>query len=254
MTTRRQFLLGAGAACGCSALPANPGATGVFESDNPIHVICAGADSTTISHAASDFEPAPEALKVIQKMTQGLGLDIPFAVGKSDAPRGAYAQRIGDELVIVFSRHEYDFENGKFSIESMFVFAHELGHHIAHPQIRNNLGSTHAKERAADRFAGAAMCRFGFSLRDSLKWVNKTSKNGSKTHPPRAERIAAAKAGWLDAQSQLHWQNIAHCEEDWASDVLDINGKQCRLVRTCEASGPKTRLACQDDIGQWIWK
>lgn len=255
MIARRELLLGMGSACGCALLGApRATASGLPEfGPDQWRLICIGANSYQLIGAEEDFEPAPEAAAVIQRMAHGIGLDVPITVGKRrNVPGSAYATRHGEELIIVYDREKYDFKNGHISWSSLFVFAHELGHHISHPHIRDG-GSTHPKERAADRFAGAALARLGATLDQALTWPRTTSERGSTTHPPRAERIAAAKAGWYEAQEQMRWQSAARCKTDWMGEEVQIGGETCRIARRCGTHGSEIELACQESSSRWVW-
>ncbi len=76
---------------------------------------------------------------------------------------------------------------------AMMIIAHELGHHYCH-----HLGSAGSpgQELEADRFAGAAMKKAGYKLDDALAAVDILAERKSRSHPARAERIAAITNGW----------------------------------------------------------
>jgi Zn-dependent protease with chaperone function len=76
---------------------------------------------------------------------------------------------------------------------AMMVIAHELGHHYCH-----HLGKPGdpKRELEADRFAGAAMRKAGMTLEGTLGAVAVLDERPSKSHPGRADRVVAIKAGW----------------------------------------------------------
>ncbi len=76
---------------------------------------------------------------------------------------------------------------------AMTIIAHELGHHYCH-----HLGKAGDSnlELEADRFAGAAMRQAGFDLDDALAAVHVLDERPSKSHPARADREVAIRAGW----------------------------------------------------------
>lgn len=76
---------------------------------------------------------------------------------------------------------------------AMMIIAHELGHHYCH-----HLGKLEDPnlELEADRFAGAAMRNAGHKLDDALAAVHILDERPSKSHPARADRIAAITEGW----------------------------------------------------------
>jgi len=73
------------------------------------------------------------------------------------------------------------------------IIAHEVGHiycgHIGTP-------ANPKQELEADRFAGAAMRLMKRPLEATLATLPILSKRASKSHPGRAERIAALMDGW----------------------------------------------------------
>lgn len=76
---------------------------------------------------------------------------------------------------------------------AMTIIAHELGHHFC-----RHLGKPGDPQREleADRFAGAAMRKAGYSLQDALAAVSILEERPSKSHPGKAVRIAAIADGW----------------------------------------------------------
>lgn len=81
---------------------------------------------------------------------------------------------------------------------AMMIIGHELGHHFC-----RHLGkpADPRQELEADRFAGAAMRKAGFSLSDTLAAVPILDERPSKSHPGRAERITAITAGWTESET-----------------------------------------------------
>lgn len=76
---------------------------------------------------------------------------------------------------------------------AMMIIAHELGHHYC-----RHLGrpGDPKRELEADRFAGAAMRKAKMSLEATMSAVDILDERPSKSHPGRAERVEAIKAGW----------------------------------------------------------
>ncbi len=85
---------------------------------------------------------------------------------------------------------------------SIFILAHEVGHHLdGHTEA--GLRSCPAIELEADQFAGFVLCRMGATLQQSqLAMYYISDMASSKTHPGRLDRLAAIEKGWNKAQMQ----------------------------------------------------
>lgn len=80
------------------------------------------------------------------------------------------------------------------------LLAHEIGHHLNGHTIKKR-GSIQL-ELEADEFAGFVLNKLGASLEQSQRVMNYVAKaQRSKTHPARADRILAIKAGWNNAMA-----------------------------------------------------
>lgn len=76
------------------------------------------------------------------------------------------------------------------------LFAHEIGHHL-HGHTLGRGGSKPSLEIEADEFAGYVLGRMGAALDESTLVMNYIANTrGSRTHPPRADRITAITRGW----------------------------------------------------------
>ncbi len=81
---------------------------------------------------------------------------------------------------------------------AMTIIAHELGHHFC-----RHIGKPGdpKQELEADRFAGAAMRKAGYSLDDALAAVRILDERPSRSHPGRAERLKVITDGWNSPES-----------------------------------------------------
>jgi hypothetical protein len=76
------------------------------------------------------------------------------------------------------------------------LLAHEIGHHLNGHTLKKR-GNSQLPELEADEFAGFVLHKLGASLEQSQYVMYYIAKaQGSKTHPARAERMLAIKAGW----------------------------------------------------------
>jgi hypothetical protein len=86
--------------------------------------------------------------------------------------------------------------------EFYLVLGHEAGHHICGHTVGAAERSPQEAELEADRFSGASIKRFEVYharafLADALKAAERLySAAGSRSHPPRADRVAAIMLGY----------------------------------------------------------
>jgi hypothetical protein len=81
---------------------------------------------------------------------------------------------------------------------SIFILAHEIGHHLdGHTALKKKHRSP-VIELEADEFAGFVMRKLGATLEQAIISVMYVaSPVASDTHPGTAERVEAVKKGWL---------------------------------------------------------
>ena len=96
------------------------------------------------------------------------------------------------------------------------ILAHEIGHHLQGHTL-DGLGSRPIKELQADKFSGFVLNKLGASLRNAQAAINELqSEQGSSTHPPKADRLAAIERGWNDANSISINQNFPNIRQEKA--------------------------------------
>lgn len=78
------------------------------------------------------------------------------------------------------------------------VMGHELGHHYCRHLSKPPLPK---HELEADRFAGAAMRRAGYSLAEALAMSSILNSRPSTTHPGRDDRQRVIAEGWNEPES-----------------------------------------------------
>jgi Zn-dependent peptidase ImmA (M78 family) len=79
---------------------------------------------------------------------------------------------------------------------SIFILAHEVGHHLEGHTLLD-INSRPSIELEADEFAGFVLHKMGATLRQSqLAMYYISTSEASKTHPARADRLAAIEKGW----------------------------------------------------------
>ena len=82
--------------------------------------------------------------------------------------------------------------------ESLSILAHEIGHHASGHAISG--GYSHKHELEADRYSGHLLFRMGATLSQAVSLFEKLPLEPSRTHPGRADRLAAVRSGWNTAK------------------------------------------------------
>jgi hypothetical protein len=81
----------------------------------------------------------------------------------------------------------------------IFVLAHEIGHHISgHTLSKTDIDKCQEEELEADKFAGCALRHLGATADELERALSFFSTEGSRTHPPRADRLVFAAIGFKD--------------------------------------------------------
>lgn len=81
---------------------------------------------------------------------------------------------------------------------AMAIIAHELAHHYCgHLKTPANP----EQELVADRFAGAAMKNANMTLDSALAMADIFDERPSLSHPAKADRVEAIKAGWNEPET-----------------------------------------------------
>jgi hypothetical protein len=127
---------------------------------------------------------------------------LPLAIGRTgDIGANAFAAIYDGARYIVMS----DQIHSDYT-KMTFVMAHELGHHVCGHTAGNMRDDPWGKELEADAFSGLVVRSiekkkrggFGLTLKDALGYASEFSAEGSKSHPPAAQRIDAILKGYKD--------------------------------------------------------
>jgi formylglycine-generating enzyme required for sulfatase activity len=95
---------------------------------------------------------------------------------------------------------------GSTNWEKLAILSHEIGHHINYHIINPHPDATNrSMELEADETAGHILYKLGATLEDAQRvmYSSAVSAEGSYTHPPRAQRLAAIEKGWRQAERQF---------------------------------------------------
>lgn len=145
------------------------------------------------------FGSSQEAVDVVTRITNAVGLAPNFEVQQANVPNAAAVIKNGQRYIL-YSQVFIEQIIASTSTEwaSWTVIAHEVGHHLnGHTLLQG--GSRPPIELQADRFAGHVVKRLGGSLDDALACFRQMNASGSTTHPPRSARLEAVTKGWKEA-------------------------------------------------------
>ena len=247
--TRRRFIGGGAAlalACGC---PAGMAAARDEE------VSCSFAGDFKSPSVKAVREPTPEAQMIMTMILDAAGLEQNFTLleGKfvNDSTALAF-RKPGGERLIIYDGKKFRWKDGRASWSDVVIGAHEVGHHINF-HLEDSDKTRWEEELEADRFGGFIVSRLGGALDHAVKWYRVVSKEGSRTHPPRAQRMAAVEDGWHHGEA-MKAREAPACRADWIGGMFDIDGRQCRIARQCQDGGTSIRVACKGFDGRWHWK
>lgn len=146
------------------------------------------------------FSSDREAEDVINRIVEASGLVQNFEVHAAGVPNAAAIIR-GDTRYVLYN--QYFVQNTKQSTGSSWapisIMAHEVGHHL-NGHTLDNRGSRPKTELEADYYSGFILQRMGSTLESARVAMNKLgSSQGSASHPPKHDRLAAIASGWTKA-------------------------------------------------------
>ncbi|WP_193169970.1 M48 family metalloprotease [Nisaea nitritireducens] len=193
--------------------------------------------------------PRPEAVAIVDTIVATIGVTRNFEVREGDFGGSgciAVAGRVGGKRMIIYDREHFHWDNGRVIWSEAGIMAHEIGHLLmSHPR------SLPYRELEADYFAGFALAKLQGTLAQALAWTPLVGEQGSKSYPPRVQRIEAAALGWASAKMQEKGVT-GKSGPAWLGEPFEIAGVACRVGHTGrEALSP--RIAC-DEGGSWVWR
>ena len=247
---RRDFL--AGGLASPLAFNPQPSCSATLLDDHS--VICSAFGYPNFRYTKS-VSPAPnEAIQATQLILDSVGLQRNFEVlaGKFSGSVGGFATMRHGKRYIVYDADRFSFANGRTDWDAMGLLGHEIGHHLGTHLHATDISDKN-QELEADRFAGFVLSRLGASEAQSLIWTDDLNELDTPTHPARAVRRQASLEGWKLGEAVKRRERPS-CTPGWLNEQMELDGRICGIARTCDASsGAKTRLACQDYLGEWRW-
>ena len=157
--------------------------------------------------AATDlpfFTSTNDAEKIVARIMETVGLECNFKIKVANVPN--VEANIRHHQRYILYNPEFINQVNKATKDrwaSIFILAHEIGHHLnGHTIVSMN--SRPGIELEADQFAGFILCKMGATLEQSQLAMHFIANiEASKTHPARAERLIAIEKGWDKADAQM---------------------------------------------------
>lgn len=156
-----------------------------------------------------DHHSIPKAEKIVEAVLDQVGISMNIPILECPNIENALAVTVPTQWgriryiaydYVFLKEIEYD-SRTKWSV--IFVFAHEVGHHL-----HDHTGSGHKGELEADKFAGFVLARMGASLKESIAGMHEIgSHHGSESHPPRDKRLQAIESGWMQGAETVPANN-----------------------------------------------
>jgi hypothetical protein len=149
------------------------------------------------------FSSSADAEKIVAGIMDAMGLESNFKIKVANVPNVEAAIKHHERYILYnpeFVNKVNEVTKDKWA--SIFILAHEVGHHLdGHTEA--GLRSRPAIELEADQFAGFILCKMGATLEQAqLAMYYISNMASSKTHPGRLDRLAAIETGWNKAQMQ----------------------------------------------------
>lgn len=186
---------------------------------------CYFADADSIekqTHIKIDT-PSCREIEQIASIMEYAGLPQNFTIYRGNIDN-ALATVVNNQRLIIYNKDLFAAMDAMSSSywTSLFIIAHEIGHHLA-----NNISETNNllnAELEADRFAGFILYKMGA---DSNQVIDAVSSNlistlkNSKTHPSKQNRIEAVKNSWLESYNLHYLSAIPPAINDHFSQALN---------------------------------
>jgi hypothetical protein len=161
---------------------------------------------SSVSTSSTDlpfFSSSADAEKIVSGIMDAMGLESNFKIKVANVPNVEATIKHHERYILYnpeFVNKVNEVTKDKWA--SIFILAHEVGHHLdGHTEA--GLRSRPAIELEADQFAGFVLCKMGATLQQAqLAMYYISNMASSKTHPGRLDRLAAIENGWNKAQMQ----------------------------------------------------
>ncbi|MEH6715642.1 hypothetical protein [Parasphingorhabdus flavimaris] len=148
-------------------------------------------------NARSVKPPNPRAEIAMNLITDAVGIERTIKLYSAHITKtriAGFATTLNGTRYIVYDRAKVPWPETITPWTSVFLMAHEVGHHVAVHNFRKDIQKIRL-ELEADRFAGFALSRLGATEAQATYYYR---GNGPETitHPSSLASTASARAGW----------------------------------------------------------
>lgn len=164
---------------------------------------CYFADSDSVEKQTQIKIDAPSAREVeqITSIMEYTGLPQNFKIYRGDIDN-ALATVVNNQRLIIYNKDLFSVMDKMSSSywTSMFIIAHEIGHHLAF-NISDTSNMLNA-ELEADKFAGFILFKMGADSNQVTEAISSgliSAVQDSKTHPSKNKRIETVKKSWKES-------------------------------------------------------
>ena len=143
------------------------------------------------------FTTPADAEKIVSNIMSAMGIESYFKIKEARVPHVEAKILHHDRYILYnpeFIKQVNETTRNKWA--NIFILAHEVGHHLEGHTLLD-INSCPSIELKADEFAGFVLHKMGASLPQAqLAMYYIATSEASKTHPARADRLAAIEKGW----------------------------------------------------------
>lgn len=175
------------------------------QSEDKAEVICSISECSALSLGHPEAAPSgPPVLdwsptqiwSYIENILQVAGLAPNFDLIESSEVGNAAAAVRNSKRVLLYNPTWVKGIGDSERWKMYGLLSHEIGHHLQGHTLMMG-GSKPPIELEADKYAGFILGRMGATETEAISLWEDLSESGSDTHPPRVQRLAAVRAGWL---------------------------------------------------------
>ncbi len=187
---------------------------------------CFFSNDDTIKKKIIIKNPDIKDLEQINSIMKFTGLPQNFSIYSGNI-QNAMATIVNNQRVIIYNKNLFENKNeiNNSYWSSLFIMAHEIGHHLA-ANISDSSNFINA-ELEADRFAGNILYNMGADSNQVLAALSSTiiiNKTSHKTKPSTDKRITTVKASWLNANKN-RYESVIPPTADEELDVKEFTEK-----------------------------
>ena len=199
---------------------------------------------------------SPESVRLVEKIKKAIGLDMDFVVMSAQIEKyaAAFTTHRNGKHYIVFDRNRRDWLRAEGpSLVDLRLLCHEIGHNFSYMLAGYKWPhGQYEEEFRADMFAGFALARMGFTMKQATKGMG--DGPATKWHPAGLERKAMVEEGWrLGSVVNSYYPDAQVCRPGFETPELEVEYSVCRIARQCDGGKPIRRLTCKGLDGKWQW-